>query len=358
MKILFVIRDMFMGGAGKQLAITASSLVERGHNVYLYTYIGMSLEHHIDSRIIYIAEKNAPTSKLKEYLFTPFHIHRVIKQVKPDIAISWRANAGCMLVLGAIGTRVLTIFSERSDPYMETNMMLKIATKICDYSDGGVFQTSKARDYYHRLSPKSVVIPNPVGLDLNFPKIENIESRRKEIAWVGRMVNRQKRMDIALKAFKIVHEQLPDYTLSFYGDGKDMQLIRNLTIVLGLQESVHFYGATKNIIDVIRNSRLLMLSSDYEGIPNVVIESFIAGTPVVATDCSPGGARLLIDDRKNGFIVPICDYKTLATRCIELVQDSKLSNLFVAQARLKLHQFKPETIFDAWNEYLTGSVNL
>lgn len=92
-----------MGGAGKQLALTASSLIERGHKVYLYTYIGASLEHRIDSRIIYIAEKNVPTSKLKEYLFTPFHIHRVINQVKPDIAISWRANAGCMLVLGAIG---------------------------------------------------------------------------------------------------------------------------------------------------------------------------------------------------------------------------------------------------------------
>ena len=96
MKILFVIRDMFMGGAGKQLALTASSLVDRGHKVYLYTYVGASLEHRIDSRIIYIAEKNVPTSKLKEYLFTPFHIHRVINQVKPDIAISWRANAGCM----------------------------------------------------------------------------------------------------------------------------------------------------------------------------------------------------------------------------------------------------------------------
>ena len=91
---------MFMGGAGKQLALTASSLVDRGHEVYLYTYVGASLEHRIDSRIIYIAEKNVPTSKLKEYLFTPFHIHRVINQVKPDIAISWRANAGCMLVLG------------------------------------------------------------------------------------------------------------------------------------------------------------------------------------------------------------------------------------------------------------------
>ena len=64
------------------------------------------------------------------------------------------------------------------------------------------FKHQRPRDYYHRLSSKSVVIPNPVGLDLKFPKIENIESRKKEIAWVGRIANKQKRMDIALKAFQ------------------------------------------------------------------------------------------------------------------------------------------------------------
>lgn len=343
---------MFMGGAGKQLALTASSLVDRGHEVYLYTYVGASLEHRIDSRIIYIAEKNVPTSKLKEYLFTPFHIHRVINQVKPDIAISWRANAGCMLVLGAIGTGISTVFSERSDPYMETNMMLKIATKICDYSDGGVFQTSKARDYYHHLSSKSVVIPNPVGLDLKFPKIENIESRKKEIAWVGRIANKQKRMDIALKAFQIIHKQLPDYTLSFYGDGVDIQWIKKMVADLHLQNYVFFHGAKKDIIDIIKYSRILVLSSDYEGIPNIIIEAFIAGTPVVATDCSPGGARLLIDNERNGFVVPMRDYKALAAQCVKVIEDPKLSNSFIQQSRTKLKLFEPQGIFKAWNEYL------
>lgn len=71
MKILFVIRDMFMGGAGKQLALTASSLVDRGHEVYLYTYVGASLEHRIDSRIIYIAEKKCSDLKTERIFIYP-----------------------------------------------------------------------------------------------------------------------------------------------------------------------------------------------------------------------------------------------------------------------------------------------
>lgn len=95
-----------------------------------------------------------------------------------------------------------------------------------------------------------------------------------------------------------------------------------------------------------------MLSSDYEGIPNIIIEAFIAGTPVVATDCSPGGARLLIDNERNGFVVPMRDYKALAAQCVKVIEDPKLSNSFIQQSRTKLKLFEPQGIFKAWNEYL------
>jgi len=348
---------MFMGGAGKQLALTASALVDRGHEVSLYTYIGNTMEHTIDSRIKYVYERNAPKSKISEYLETPGNIRNIVKMVKPDVVISWRANAGCMAVLGCIGLPVKVVFSERSDPYMETNWMLKIATKICDYSDGGVFQTEKAKNFYKRLDKKSIVCPNPVNPNLVLPDIVPIEKRKDEIAWVGRITNTQKRMDVAIDAFFVIHEQLPDVKLSFYGDGVDMEWTRQYVKDKGLDQFVIFHGATKNIIEVVAKSRMLMLSSDYEGIPNVVIESFIAGTPVVATDCSPGGARLLIDDGINGYVVPMRDYTHLAEKSIEVINNNKLSNNYIHSARIKLMEFEPSKIFDKWNLYLEKVVN-
>lgn len=113
-----------------------------------------------------------------------------------------------------------------------------------------------------------------------------------------------------------------------------------------------FSWCEKDIIDIIKYSRILVLSSDYEGIPNIIIEAFIAGTPVVATDCSPGGARLLIDNERNGFVVPMRDYKALAAQCVKVIEDPKLSNSFIQQSRTKLKLFEPQGIFKAWNEYL------
>lgn len=352
MNILFVIRDMFMGGAGKQLGLTASALCDRGHDVFLYTYIGESMEHVIDKRITYLAEPNPPSGKLSEYIKSPVKIRKIVKSIDPKVVVSWRANAGCLTVLGCINLRSKIIFSERTDPYMETNRLLKIATKICDFSDGGVFQTEKAKAFYKRLDRKSIVCPNPVVSNNQNLGIIPMECRKKEIAWVGRFMNSQKRMDIALRAFSVILQKFPDYEMSFYGDGVDMDYAKGLATELGLSEHVRFHGAKKDIINIISQSRALILSSDYEGIPNVIIEAFMAGTPVVSTDCSPGGARVLIDNEHNGFVVPIRDYSGLADRTIQLIGDVELSNLFVTRSRCKLSEFMPGPIFDKWDHYI------
>lgn len=344
-----------MGGAGKQLAITASALIDRGHDVSIYTYIGQSLEHTIDERIQYIAEQSATKNKISEYYKTPWNIRRIVKNNKPDVVISWRANAGCMTVLGCVGLKVKVVYSERSDPYMETNTMLKIATKICEYSDGGVFQTEKARDYYKRLINKSIVLPNPVVMNQNVD-ILPIPKRNNNIVWIGRIKEPQKRLDVLLEAFQRIHTSMPNVKLSIYGDGPDMENTKALAVKFGLQDFVVFHGAINNAIDTIKNYSLMILSSDYEGIPNVVIEAFMAGVPVVSTDCSPGGARVLIEDGENGFIVPIRDDAGLADKACVLLKNPQKAEKFVKKSLERLKIFDSEKIFNQWDSYLRNIV--
>lgn len=352
MKVLFVIRDMFLGGAGKQLSLTASSLIDKGHEVTLYTYMGNTMEHNIDPRICYVAEKNTPKSKLTEYLYTPGNIRRVVKEINPDIVISWRANSGCFTVLACIGLNVKVVFSERSDPYMETSPLLKIATFICQFSDGGVFQTREAQRYYKRLVNKSIVIPNPVILDEILPDYIPLNGRNHNIVWIGRIKEPQKRLDVLLKAFQIVHKEKPNINLSIFGDGPDMDSTKSLAKDLGISSHVIFQGRTDKSIEAIKSYSLLVLSSDYEGIPNVIIEAFIAGVPVVATDCSPGGARVLVDDEVNGYIVPAGNFNALAHRICDIIDNPALAEEFIKKGRKKLHCFDSKTIFHKWNEYI------
>lgn len=352
MKILFVIRDMITGGAGKQLALTANALAEKGHSIAVYTYFGGPLEHKLDENVRYIAQTPVPTNKIAEYILSPIHIRKTIKNLQPDIVISWRCNAGCFTVLASIGLKVKTVFSERTDPYTETSLALKISAFVCGFSDGGVFQLEKVRQYYKRLYRKSVVIHNPV--DENIRITDNIlyENRPKDIVCVGRMMLPHKRQDLALAAFKEFLKTNSEYTLHFYGDGRDFEKVKNLASQYGLNDNVVFHGSEKNIPEKIKSAKCLLLTSAYEGIPNVILESFTAGVPVVSTDCSPGGARLLIGEDENGLITKKDDAKSIAEAMDILVNDKKVAEAFIKNGRIRLLDFQPRKIFDKWNEYL------
>lgn len=352
MNILFVIPRLTYGGAGKQLAMTANYLSRNGHKVSVYSFIWNTPQQELDEDVEYIPEMNIPSSRQMQWIIVPFRIRKIVKSHKIDLVISWLTNSGCYSVLATIGLKVKTIFSERSDPYMEPSNIKWIVTKIASFSDGGVFQTEKARDYYSNLANRSIVLPNPINPDIKMPEIVDYGSRPKEIIFLGRMFNLQKRVDLLLKSFKIIHESLPDYQLSLYGDGKDLANNIQIAKELGINDYVTFHGAINNVIERIHSARLMLVTSDYEGIPNTVIEAFMAGVPVAMTDCSPGGGHVLIEDNKNGIIVPFRDYESLAKRAIYLLQDEEKAKTFIYESRKKLEDFNPQQIFLKWLDYI------
>jgi len=352
MRILFVIRDMVSGGAGKQLAMTANALSRKGHEVFIYSYVGGENSHYIDSSVKYIAQKPVPKTKTSEYFYSIFNIRKQLKNVKPDVAISWRCNAGCFTVIAALGTKIKTIFSQRTDPYMETSAALKLSAFVAGFSDGGVFQLESVRKYFKRLYRKSIVIHNPIDVGKVCYNPIPYDERPNKIAYVGRMVLSQKRQDVMLAAFGIFLESCPDFVLHFYGDGRDIEQIKIMAKELNVSKSVIFHGAVENVPDLIRDAKILVLTSDYEGIPNVVLEAFSVGVPVVSTDSSPGGARLLIEDGKNGFLAPVGDAKTIAKKMSEVVKNDKIAERFINQGRVRIADFEPDKIFDGWNDYL------
>lgn len=351
MRILFIVRSLGCGGASKQLSLTAEALANRGHEVYVYTYNSDYTELSF-SKVIFIPEKNITKSSLKEYIYSPIRVRQQVKKLHPDIVISWRANAGCFCTLACIGLRVKHVFSERTDPYMETSFALKIATKICDQADYGVFQTEGAQHYYKRLSQgRSIVIPNPIFLNQKINLIPYNE-RRNEIAFVGRCFLKQKRQDILLKAFNIVIKKHPEMQLIIYGGDFDIEKIKKMAIDMGLQEHVTFAGSVNDILNKTKYARILALSSDYEGIPNVLLEAMSVGVPVVSTDTSPGGVRVIINNGVNGYIVPRGDYKELAEKIIKVLNEPSVAEKFIQNGFINIQRFNPDVIFEQWNQYI------
>ena len=121
---------------------------------------------------------------------------------------------------------------------------------------------------------------------------------------------------------------------------------------LELSNSVELKGLTKNSMQDMVKCGMFLITSDYEGISNSLLEAMAVGLPCVSTDHTPGGARLLIKHGKNGLLAPVGNFEKLAECMCAFVEDEILARNCGEKAKEVLSRFAPEKIIDQWEEYI------
>lgn len=350
---MLVIHALGYSGAGKMIVKLADALAQRDDlEVVLYVEEKPGQHYEMDKRIILYQETEFFNNYYTRHFQQIFQLRRRVKEIKPDLIISFQTNQNALAVLSAMGRHIPVIISERGDPYQLTNLVAKLKNIVINKADGGVFQTHRAMEYFaKKLQRKSRVIYNPCPPD----KIERPkwEERTDEIAFVARFDIQQKRQDVMVDAFALVAKTHPEVKLAFYGKGEpDMTTIKEQVARLGLQDRVVFKGVVNNVINVIKDSKLFVLSSDYEGMPNALIEAMVAGLPVVSTDCSPGGASELIENGVNGYITPCGDTESLADAINKMLDNPEKADEMGAKAQEITQKLAADKIFAQWNDYI------
>jgi glycosyltransferase involved in cell wall biosynthesis len=155
------------------------------------------------------------------------------------------------------------------------------------------------------------IIGNPIDVDevQRLAEPPGTLPGRPSLLAVGRLF-RQKGFDILLPAFAGLLPRAPQAHLTIVGTGPDEQALRRQAEALGIGDRVTFRGFVQNPYPLMRAADLYVLSSRYEGFPNVALEALACGTPVVATAC-PGVAGLVLPG-VNGWIAPLDDVAGLA----------------------------------------------
>ncbi|MDD5765169.1 MAG: glycosyltransferase [Candidatus Marinimicrobia bacterium] len=162
---------------------------------------------------------------------------------------------------------------------------------------------------------------------------------------VGRLV-KEKGFDILIKAFSEVKKQL-DVKLIIFGEGDQRAILQNLIHQLKLDDAVSLPGITSNPYQYIANSNLLIFPSLSEGFGNVLIESFICKTKVIAVN-SGGGVNELLQNGKFGRLVPKNDVQALASAIIEEFNKPTLNifpNINIFSTQVIINKYK-EVIYN------------
>lgn len=353
--IIFITNSLSYGGAQKMLCFLANQLEQRDYSVSVLNLLDNVEDAGRLNKNIQVTD--ICTSNIR-YLDRVQQLNKIIRKIKslhPDVIISFTFRPNYLATIAGKILNIPVIISERCDPSQEYDLKgrARIYWNIINQAEGGVFQTEGAmRLYSQRMQQRGAVIPNPVVLEESIIHQVKTNQTPRSIVSVGRLSNRQKRYDIMLKAFSIFENKHKGYTLILYGSGEDEENIRKWITDLGLDHSVFLLGKTDHPLKKMDEADVFLMTSDYEGISNSLLEAMAIGMPAIVTDCSPGGARLLIRDRENGLIVPCGDVERIAHALEELTGDPHLMAKCGSNARKVLMDYHPDAITERWIQYI------
>lgn len=358
-KIAFHLNCLEQGGAERVVTNLANQFAAKGYEVIIATEWYGENEFQIDERVrrvhVGLKEGDEKKHRLVQFMLRIRYLKRFLKEERPDILIPFAQKALYRGLMAAYFMKLPVLISIRTDPvghYDARSDKLQIPI-LFPRADGCVFQTEGAREFFApRLQKNSRIILNPIN-----PKYIGVpepERRNKTVVQSGRLVD-FKNQPMLIKAFLKVHERHPDYDLKIYGgDSHDgtKELLERIIEENQAQDYVQLMGASDSLEKELNDAALFAFSSDWEGLPNALMEAMALGLPIVATDCPCGGPRTIITNEVNGLLVPIKDQKAMEEGINRLIEDRELAERLGREARKIADIANGEAVFEQWREYI------
>lgn len=319
-KIVFVVPDMAGGGTEHVIALLANEYVKRGIDTAILSFAGSQQAYPLDCRVETVSAGAPSGGSVKVRLQRLAFMRRYFKKNRGCHIFSFSTIGTGFIVLATLGLGRRMLVSERTDPGSCDHKPYRNFFYL--FADRLVCQTQDAISCFPAvLQKKACVIGNP--LEETLPE-RYAGERRRSIAAVGRL-EPVKNYHMLIEAFGMFEKSHPDYTLDLYGKGSQEEKLKACAASLGLQDKVVFHGFCANVKEAIRDCSMFVLSSDYEGVSNSMLEALAMGIPVIATDCPIGGSRTYIENGKNGLLVSVNNAGEMEKAMTKIADNKELS---------------------------------
>jgi len=308
-KILFVVPSFSGGGAERVVSVLASSLAEKGIDTHCIVYYQAKNEYPHSEKIqkVYLVDNGEEAYKALGMKQKVKMLRKLINNIKPTYIIPFLPQVGFHVYLATFGKRYKVIQTVRNNPKTdpESSFERLIRNFMIAFSWRSFVQNKDQMAYFPKfLRRKMVIIPNPVA-DVYLAANHLYRDEVREVIAMGRL-SEQKNFDLIIRAAVAVRENHPQIHFSIYGEGALQQDLQKKIEDNHLTDVVKLCGRTTDPAGVLNASDVFVLSSNYEGMPNALMEAMAVGLPCISTDC-PTGPSDIITNNVNGMLIPVND---------------------------------------------------
>ena len=351
--VMLYLNSLHKGGAERVFAQLAGRFAECGYRSILVTSYSdpgrdeYPLAEGVER--VNMEPERLRQSRLKRNLSRIAALRKICKEKKPDILISCMQEPNFRSMLATAGLKMKRLVSVCNAAEMEYPGKLGwlVGKVLMPMAEGCVFQTEEEKRWFPaRLQKKGRIIMNQVSEA--FFEAEHTGARR-DLVSVGRLTA-QKNQALLIRAFARVAGETAD-DLLLYGAGELREELQGLIDSLGLHGRVKLMGLSSDVPNAIKDAKCFLMSSDYEGLPNALLEAMALGLPCVSTDCKGGGPAMVIEDGVNGLLVPMGDEEALAGAMRRVLRDPEGAESMGRAARETAERFRPDAVFALWRQY-------
>lgn len=344
MKLGFIITKSTHGGGERMQQMLMQELIKRGHEVMIFTWEDSFLNDFNTSLDKKVLRKKG--NKIYQFFYEIVTVYKHLKIISLDCLIIFGTNES--FTIASYLSRSCSISTLRVDPRFPPHKRFNRTKRLLFMylNSGLVFQTDKVRDYFpNNIRKKSCCISNPIIDEL--PDVDY--DKENEIVAVGRL-SKEKNYEMLIKAFVNIDHK--DFKLLFYGDGKESQNLKKLAANTPVKNNIVFHGNVDNVYNYIKKSKIFVICSDYEGMPNALIEAMSMGLACVSTNFPSGGAEYLINHNNNGLLIPTGDQEKLEQVLCSLIQNENLTERLGQNAIKIRERLNKSIIIDSWLNFI------
>jgi len=370
-KILIIIPTLALGGGAERVAATLTEKLSYKYHFYILTFYDSSQIYSHKGEYLCLEEDQTSLTKL----LIPFKLHRVISKLSPDLIISFMDHTNMVAIITKMMFRfkIPLILSVRINPmraYSETrkyyNMLIKIFYKLNSVNkiitNANEIQSILENEYG---VPKEKVITIPNAVDIGRIKEYSADNCNDNnhlfkntnltiFVNVGRLAE-SKNHKFLINAFSHVYNMNNKARLAIIGDGPLRHYLKDYITKQGLDEVIILLGLKKNPFCYLQHSDVFVLSSKYEGMPNVILEAMACNLPIISTNIP--GAREILQNGEYGILVKSEDVDALSNKMLLLMKNEEIRKNLREKSIKRIRDFDYNKIIERWDFEISKLLN-